>query len=115
MARLKTLKPRLRALPPRIRMPEGRAETERHRNAQPWRRWYKLARWRRLRWAVLIRDMFTCRMCGRIEADTSKLVADHREPHRGDEALFWDVNNLQTLCEDCHNGPKARMEARGEV
>lgn len=115
MARLKTLKPRLRTLRPVIRAPEGRAEVDRHRNAQPWRRWYKLARWRKLRWSVLVRDAFTCRMCGRLEHDTSKLVADHREPHRGDEAMFWDERNLQTLCEGCHNGPKARMEARGDV
>jgi 5-methylcytosine-specific restriction protein A len=27
---------------------------------------------------------------------------DHRIPHRGDRALFWDTTNWQGLCEDCH-------------
>ena len=62
---------------------------------------------------VLVRDLFTCQWpgCGRIEANTSQLVADHRRPHRGDERLFWDDRNLQCLCKPCHDGPKARAEA----
>jgi 5-methylcytosine-specific restriction enzyme A len=79
----------------------------------PWRRWYKTARWQRLRWSVLVRDLFTCRLCRRIEADTSQLVADHRVPHRGDEALFWDDGNLQCLCKACHDGVKQGEERAG--
>jgi hypothetical protein len=33
----------------------------------PWRAQYKTARWQRLRVAVLLRDLFTCKMCGRLE------------------------------------------------
>lgn len=81
----------------------------------PWRRWYKTRRWRRLRWATLVADGFTCRRCGRIEGDTRRLVADHVEPHRGNAALFWDPANLQTLCAACHSGPKQAAErARGD-
>lgn len=29
--------------------------------------------------------------------------ADHKVPHRGDHALFFDAANLQALCERCHN------------
>lgn len=113
MARLKTLKPRLRTLRASVlRVPAGRVEVDRHRNAQPWRAWYKLARWRRLRWTVLVRDGFTCCRCGRLEADTSQLVADHCEPHRGDATLFWDRENLQTLCKPCHDRAKQREERR---
>ena len=75
------------------------------------RRWYKTARWQRLRWSVLVAAIFTCRMCGRIEADTSRLVADHVVPHRGSEVLFWDGGNLQCLCEGCHSRAKQREEA----
>ncbi len=93
MARLTTLRPRLGKLPSRLGIAPGdEAERNRHRDAvQPWRAWYKMSAWQRLRWSVLVRDLFTCQMagCGRIEADTSKLVADHRTPHRGDEQLFW--------------------------
>lgn len=78
------------------------------------RKWYKLARWQKLRMKVLIRDLFTCQMegCGRIEHNTSLLVADHKKAHRGDEALFWDERNLQCLCKPCHDRLKQREERR---
>ena len=79
---------------------------------EPWRNWYKLARWQRLRMQVFIRDTFTCQMpeCGRIEGDTSRLICDHKQPHRGDARLFWDEANLQTLCKPCHDTHKQRLE-----
>jgi 5-methylcytosine-specific restriction endonuclease McrA len=76
-----------------------------------YRAWYKTARWQALRWAVLVRDLFTCQMCGRVEPNSSQLVADHRKPHRGDAALFWDETNLWTLCKTpCHDSVKQREE-----
>lgn len=78
--------------------------------AAPWSRWYKTARWQRLRWSVLVRDLFTCRTCKCIEVDTSRLVADHVEPHRGSALLFWDEANLQCLCKGCHDSAKQAEE-----
>lgn len=77
-----------------------------------WRGWYKTARWQRLRWSVLVRDLFTCAMCGRIKGETAELVADHKVPHRGDPELFWDAANIQCLCKGCHDGEKQRRERR---
>lgn len=79
---------------------------------EPWRRWYNTARWRALRLAIFTRDRFTCQMqgCGRLEGNTSLLVCDHMKPHRGNEALFWDEGNLQTLCKSCHDGKKQAAE-----
>jgi 5-methylcytosine-specific restriction protein A len=79
-------------------------------DALPWRRWVKTARWQKLRWSVLVRDLFTCQKCKRIETDTSQLVADHKTPHRGDERLFWDDENLQCLCKPCHDVVKQAEE-----
>lgn len=79
-------------------------------SANPLRHLYSTARWRRLRWATLVRDLFTCQMCGRLEHDTSKLVADHKEPHRGREAMFWDEENIRTVCQSCHSGAKQKEE-----
>lgn len=78
----------------------------------PWRAWYKTARWQKLRQAVFLRDRYTCQMpdCGRIEGDTSKLICDHVKPHRGDERLFWDEANLQTVCKPCHDSVKQAEE-----
>jgi 5-methylcytosine-specific restriction protein A len=35
---------------------------------------------------------------------------DHIIPHRGDQGLFWDEGNWQSLCNHCHNGEKRREE-----
>lgn len=76
----------------------------------PWHAWYKTARWRALRFKVFTRDLFTCKGCGRLEGDPSRLVADHIIPHRGDARLFWDEANLQTLCKSCHDRLKQAEE-----
>nr|WP_155138256.1 HNH endonuclease signature motif containing protein [Roseibium sp. RKSG952] len=51
-----------------------------------------------------------CQSEGRVVAAT---VADHIKPHRGDEALFWDAGNLQSLCTHHHNSWKQSLERRG--
>jgi 5-methylcytosine-specific restriction protein A len=38
-------------------------------------------------------------------------VVDHRIPHRGDMALFWDSGNWQSLCTTHHSSDKQRSEA----
>jgi 5-methylcytosine-specific restriction endonuclease McrA len=76
----------------------------------PWRRSYKTARWAALRLEIFVRDGFRCQKCGLVEGDTSKLVCDHKVAHRGDDRLFWDRMNLQTLCKPCHDGMKQREE-----
>ncbi|UYY60117.1 HNH endonuclease [Sphingomonas sp. S2-65] len=113
MGRLKGLVPRLKPLRSKhAPAPLTRQERDQVRDEQPWRKWYKTAAWQKLRMAVLLRDLFTCQRCGKIEADTSQLVADHKRPHRGVEALFWDILNLWTLCKPCHDGWKQREEKR---
>lgn len=76
----------------------------------PWRGWYKTARWRALRSTTLLRDLYTCQKCGRLEGNTSLLVCDHKQPHRGSPALFWDQGNLWTLCQSCHASTKQAEE-----
>jgi 5-methylcytosine-specific restriction enzyme A len=75
----------------------------------PWKAWYKTARWRRLRLEVFKRDLYKCQCgCGVHEGDTSLLVCDHKHPHRGDERLFWNKDNLQTLLKPCHDRDKQK-------
>ena len=111
MARLTRLKPALQSMAPRV----GYLERDVHRERDErlaWRAWYKTARWQRLRWDILVRDLFTCQCgCGRTLNDTSQLVADHIIPHRGDERMFWDRSNLQCLTKACHDSAKQRQEA----
>jgi len=42
-------------------------------------------------------------MCLAMNRQTPATVADHIIPHTGDSNLFWDVDNLQSLCDRCHN------------
>lgn len=114
MPRLTMLKPLVQKITPLVgRMPGEQArDRDRERN-QPWRKWYHSAEWKDLRMRVLQRDVFTCQMCKRIEGNTSKLIGDHKKPHHGDRALFFDEGNVWCVCKPCHDGEKQRMERAG--
>ena len=56
-----------------------------------------------------------CVFCQRAGIITPAEIVDHKVPHRGDEQLFWDVNNLQALCKRCHDSTKQKMEKSGQV
>lgn len=111
MGRLRAMAPRLATVSPLVCSP---VDDEGH-GSEAWRKWYKLARWKRLRWSVLVRDLFTCQWpdCGKVEPNSARLVADHKTPHRGDARLFWDPLNLWTLCKPCHDSAKQAAERRG--
>ena len=54
-----------------------------------------------------LRDGFVCqatgvRLGGEFPAADSPVV-DHIEPHRGDEDLFWDPTNLQSVSKEYHD------------
>ena len=67
-----------------------------------------------LRWHILKRDAFTCRICGVLHDDTARLEADHIVPHKGDASLFWDRDNLWCVCGDCHRSVCQRIEAQND-
>lgn len=116
MALLKALPSRIGSAPRRVGFasaPDVAPHKGGGRDRHAWRKWYKTRRWQKLRWSVLVRELFTCKRCGVIEADTSQLVADHKRPHRGNADLFWDDGNLQCLCKRCHDSDKQREERRG--
>lgn len=52
-------------------------------------------------------------MCADRGVVTAATVVDHVIPHRGDKDLFFASNNLQSLCEHCHNSHKQRQEKSG--
>lgn len=117
MGRLTGLKPTVGRLAPRVGYAEGdeKGFERQRRQTHPYRAWYNTARWRALRMAVLVRDHFTCRMCGRLEGNTSLLVGDHIIPHKGNEALFWDETNVQCVCKSCHDGAKQAFEKQNPI
>lgn len=97
--------PTLGAKPRLERQRESDAD---RRNAHPWRSWYGLKRWKLRRFDQLSEHPF-CSMCeaeGTVELAT---VVDHKVPHRGEPALFWD-GELDSLCKRHHDGAKQRAE-----
>ena len=44
-----------------------------------------------------------CAECLKNGTLTPATVVDHIVPHRGDHALFWDEQNWQPLCKNCHD------------
>lgn len=83
-------------------------------NAAPWRRWYKTVRWQRLRERILLRDMYTCRktgvlLIGKHPAPDSPVI-HHDKEHRGNEALFWDEDNLIAVSKEWHDSEAQKAE-----
>lgn len=42
-------------------------------------------------------------------------VVDHVKAHKGDETLFFDPSNLQSLCKPHHDSDKQMLEKSGRV
>jgi len=88
---------------------QARAERERAhaydkaRRRDNGRNLYKTAAWRNLR-AKKISECPVC-TCG-----APATVVDHRTPHRGSNALFFDEGNLDALCKRCHDRKTARHD-----
>lgn len=76
---------------------------------RPWRGWYSLARWRHMRTRQLSLHPL-CTFCLARDIVEPATVADHVTRHNGDPELFWDPDNLQSLCKYCHDSTKKRME-----
>ncbi len=69
------------------------------------------SRWAKARASYLLSHPL-CVMCEAEGRTTMATVVDHRIPHKGDQAMFWDVNNWQSLCAHHHNSHKQSEERR---
>jgi len=67
------------------------------------RQWYRSRRWRTARALMLVSHPRCDGYGTRIPCGARTVDVDHRVPHRGDPALFWDKANLQALCHRCHS------------
>ncbi|WP_109994960.1 HNH endonuclease [Salinisphaera sp. LB1] len=74
---------------------------------------YKSSRWQKLR-ARHLNKQPLCEYCLELEIVTSANTVDHIKPHRGDRKLFFDPNNLQSLCKLHHDSTKQREEYLGK-
>lgn len=85
-------------------------------------------RWQQAR-ADHLRRQPLCVFCQRDGRLVAATVVDHVKPHRLKEALeggdaiqikaaqrlFWDRGNWQSLCKQCHDSTKQRLEKSGRV
>ena len=68
--------------------------------------------WDKARASFLERNPW-CAYCAEAGRRVTATVVDHRTPHKGSKARFWDKANWQPLCAACHNGAKQREETAG--
>ncbi|WP_139108372.1 MULTISPECIES: HNH endonuclease [unclassified Ensifer] len=103
---------------------------DRERDQQPWRRWYKTAKWQQARADFLADpDNQFCVRCqangllnpgiyrkdGTLETNRRRmhLVVNHVQRHHGEEVLFWDRDNWEPLCPDHHDIDVQAEERQG--
>ncbi|MDP2026435.1 HNH endonuclease [Sulfuriferula sp.] len=65
--------------------------------------------WRKAR-AGYLRSHPLCVVCATAGVVRAANVVDHIVPHKGDQALFWDKTNWQSLCKSHHDAKTARED-----
>ncbi len=117
MAKLTSLSPSLGVLKPRFAAPAAAKPTAAYVKRDNSEGRNKTARWQKLRQKILKRDGWRCQQTGVLVIGKypkpNSAVVDHIKPHRGDEALFWDESNLQTVSKEYHDKTKQKLEQRG--
>jgi len=72
------------------------------------------ALWQKAR-AQYLSERPLCVMCEQAGRLAAASVVDHRIPHKGDAARFWDQANWQPLCKRCHDAGKQSQDRTGRV
>lgn len=75
-------------------------------------RLYSLAKWHKLR-AKQLQNNPLCAFCYAQGIIKEASIVDHIKPHRQDINLFFNPDNLQSLCKRCHDSHKQRQEKSG--
>lgn len=72
------------------------------------------AAWRKLRLHILARDLYACRMCGVLLRGKGKTApeVDHIRPAELRPDLFFNADNLWSLCKQCHGTTAQAIEKR---
>ena len=37
-------------------------------------------------------------------------VVNHKTPHKGNECIFWDIQNWESVCKTCHDSTVKKLE-----
>jgi len=93
--------------------------TNRSEEARSYRTLYSSKHWKTLRRQALTRDEYRCQHSGcgaHLQAGRDHLrsaVVHNLTPHKGDLELFFELDNLQSVCWTCHSGDIQSTEALG--
>jgi 5-methylcytosine-specific restriction protein A len=118
MAKLTNLPSLLRKEPPRLKVQD---RDQRRYVEQPWRKWYQSTEWRMLRLQAFERDGYVCQrsgvMCvpGGTGQEDNAPVANHRIRHKGDRALFFNLDNIETVTKKVHDEIIQREEKQADM
>ena len=80
----------------------------RERHSQRNRRWREASKWNGNWWKALLRDNFTCGLCGKVGSENSinsrSILVHHLDGEGETGANNHGLENLMTVCYDCHEG-----------
>ncbi|MBF0818736.1 HNH endonuclease [Streptococcus acidominimus] len=80
------------------------------------RRFYQSSQWRALRQEALDRDHYECQWCrleGRVTTELDSILeVDHINELEYYPEQALDLDNLRTLCKECHNKRHKRFQFR---
>lgn len=85
-------------------------ESKYNKTSRPFKKLYN-SRWYKLRKQFLLRYPL-CEECKRDGVVIAAEVVDHVIPHKGNEQLFWDESNWQSLCKHHHDIKTAKEDGR---
>ena len=74
---------------------------------------YYTIRWQRLRDRKLDENPL-CEKCAQADITTAATIVHHVRPVRDGGDPFPDLDGLQALCHDCHQGEQSRYRLPGE-
>ena len=78
------------------------------RRGTPTERGYD-SRWQKAR-LLYLSEHPLCVMCLAHDTVTAGTTVDHVIPHKGNQELFWNESNWQTLCTSCHSKKTATTD-----
>lgn len=105
--RLKTLPNRIPTLKPQVKTIEPGSWRTGKTTAERGYGW----RWQKAREQFLA-DNPLCAMHKEKGQSVVATVVDHIKAHRGDQELFWDKSNWQSLCKECHDNHAQRRDQK---
>lgn len=91
----------------RPRNPDADRYYDRHKRNPQARAFYRSAAWQRMRRLILERDHGLCQECLRHGRYTPATAVHHKQELLERWDLRLDPDNLESLCDECHNRMRA--------